>query len=83
MGMATQHVNHHNPNIGRGSTSNVLAAICSFFIPGLGQLTQGRPWKALFHFIVDVLLWLILLGWLMHIWSCIEAAIWQPKYTHR
>ncbi len=26
---------------GQGSTGNVLAAICSFFIPGLGQLVQG------------------------------------------
>ena len=26
----------------QGSTGNVLAAICSFFIPGLGQLVQGR-----------------------------------------
>ena len=34
---------------GRGSTANVLAAICSFFIPGLGQLVQGRPVTALIH----------------------------------
>ncbi len=27
---------------GQGSGGNVLAAICSFFIPGLGQLVQGR-----------------------------------------
>jgi len=28
--------------MGRGSTGNVIAALCSFFIPGLGQLLQGR-----------------------------------------
>jgi hypothetical protein len=27
---------------GQGSAGNVLAALCSFFIPGLGQLLQGR-----------------------------------------
>jgi TM2 domain-containing membrane protein YozV len=27
---------------GQDSGGNVLAAICSFFIPGLGQLVQGR-----------------------------------------
>jgi TM2 domain-containing membrane protein YozV len=27
---------------GQGSGGNVLAALCSFFIPGLGQLLQGR-----------------------------------------
>ncbi len=27
---------------GQGSGGNVLAALASFFIPGLGQLLQGR-----------------------------------------
>ena len=27
---------------GQGSTGNVIAEVCSFFIPGLGQLVQGR-----------------------------------------
>jgi hypothetical protein len=31
---------------GQGSTGNVIAAVCSFFIPGLGQLVQGRLLKA-------------------------------------
>ncbi len=26
--------------MGQGSTGNVIAALCSFFIPGLGQLIQ-------------------------------------------
>lgn len=28
----------------QGSTGNVIAALCSFFVPGLGQLLQGRVW---------------------------------------
>ena len=36
---------------GQGSAGNVLAALCSFFIPGLGQLLQGRPLIALFQFV--------------------------------
>ena len=31
---------------GQGSTGNVIAALASFFIPGLGQLIQGRLLKA-------------------------------------
>ena len=27
---------------GQGSSGNVIAAVCSFFIPGLGQLVQGH-----------------------------------------
>jgi TM2 domain-containing membrane protein YozV len=66
----------------RGSTGNVIAAICSFFIAGLGQLVQGRPFKALFHLILAGLVWVLTLGtggWIIHLWSCLEAAIHEPK----
>lgn len=33
---------------GQGSSGNVIAALASFFIPGLGQLIQGRPFAAFF-----------------------------------
>lgn len=59
---------------GQGSTGNVVAAVCSFFLPGLGQLVQGRPVMALIHFVLGSLLWWILLGWIIHIWSCLDAA---------
>ena len=63
---------------GQGSTGNVLAAICSFFIPGLGQLVQGRPLKAIIMFVLAAALWLILMGWLVHLWSILDAALYQP-----
>jgi TM2 domain-containing membrane protein YozV len=63
---------------GQGSSGNVIAALASFFYPGLGQLVQGRVLAALLHFVVGSLLWLVWLGWLMHIISCIEAARWKP-----
>ncbi len=58
---------------GQGSAGNVLAALCSFFIPGLGQLLQGRLLMAIVHFVLAVLLWLILLGWIIHLWSILEC----------
>lgn len=64
---------------GRGSTGNVLAAICSFFLPGLGQLVQGRPFVALIHFVLSGVLWFFLLGWLIHIWSTLDAAWYTPR----
>lgn len=64
---------------GQGSTGNVIAAVCSFFIPGLGQLVQGRPIRALVHFVLASLLWIILLGWLVHLWSIVDAALWRPR----
>jgi TM2 domain-containing membrane protein YozV len=64
---------------GQGSTGNVIAAVCSFFIPGLGQLVQGRVLTALVHFLLAALLWVILLGWIVHLWSIIDAARYKPR----
>jgi TM2 domain-containing membrane protein YozV len=63
----------------QGSAGNVLAAVCSFFIPGLGQLTQGRLLAAIAFFLVSGLLWFIWLGWLGHILACFEAAVWRAR----
>jgi TM2 domain-containing membrane protein YozV len=62
---------------GQGSTGNVLAAICSLFIPGLGQLVQGRFWMALLMFVLAAFLWLFLLGWIIHLWSILDAALFK------
>jgi len=63
---------------GQGSGGNVLAALASLFIPGLGQLLQGRLLAALLFFVAAAVLWFFLLGWLMHLWSVIDAARWSP-----
>jgi TM2 domain-containing membrane protein YozV len=62
----------------QGSTGNVIAAVCSFFIPGLGQLVQGRLGMALVHFVLAGVLWYFLLGWIIHLWSIIDAARFRP-----
>jgi len=62
---------------GQGSTGNVIAALASFFIPGLGQLIQGRMFMALVMFVLAAVLWVILLGWVIHLWSIIDAALFK------
>ncbi|MEY3023309.1 MAG: hypothetical protein RJA16_135, partial [Planctomycetota bacterium] len=37
---------------GQGSAGNVIAALASFFIPGLGQLVQGRFLIAVIMFVL-------------------------------
>jgi TM2 domain-containing membrane protein YozV len=64
---------------GRGSTGNVIAALASFFIPGLGQLLQGKLVRAIIMFILAAVLWWILLGWIIHLWSILDAALYRPK----
>ncbi len=64
---------------GKGSAGNVIAGLASFFYPGLGQLVQGRLVAALAFFLLGTLLWIIALGWIMHIWAAIDAARFQKS----
>lgn len=64
---------------GQGSAGNVIASLASFFIPGLGQLLQGRLVIAVIQFVLAGILWFVLLGWVIHLWSVLDAALWRPK----
>jgi TM2 domain-containing membrane protein YozV len=64
---------------GQGSAGNIIAALASFFIPGLGQLLQGRLGIAIVQFVLAAVLWIMLLGWAIHLWSVLDAALWKPK----
>jgi TM2 domain-containing membrane protein YozV len=46
--------------VGQGSAGNVIAALASLFIPGLGQLVQGRFLAAIFFFLASVILWFVI-----------------------
>jgi TM2 domain-containing membrane protein YozV len=64
---------------GRGSGGNVVAALASLFLPGLGQLTQGRITSAVLQFLLAGVLWILsfgLLGWVGHVLACLDAALW-------
>ena len=73
---------------GQGSGGNVIAAICNFFIPGLGQLVQGRLLAAIAFFLFTsicyalaatvILIFMWLPGVLLHLWSIIDAARYSP-----
>ena len=64
---------------GPGTTGNVIAALASFFIPGLGQLLQGRILMAIVQVALAAVLWFFLLGWAVHLWSVIDAAVYKPR----
>ena len=64
---------------GQGSTGNVIAALASFFIPRLGQLLQGRLVMAIIQFVLAAVLWFFLLGWAVHIWSVLDAALYKSR----
>jgi TM2 domain-containing membrane protein YozV len=71
---------------GRGSAGNVIAALASFFIPGLGQLIQGRVLPALGFFLVAGIgysTWFLIItaiiAGIAHLWAIIDAALWKPR----
>jgi len=74
---------------GQGSGGNVIAAICNFFIPGLGQLVQGRILAALGFFLATsicyalaatvILIFMWVPGVLFHLWAIIDAARFDPR----
>ena len=63
----------------QGSTGNIIAALCSFVLPGLGQLVQGRLLKGVIMFVLSCVLWIFALGWIVHIWATIDAAVFRPR----
>jgi TM2 domain-containing membrane protein YozV len=66
---------------GKGSTGNVIAAVASFFIPGLGQLIQGRIFAAIFMFLLAGAIHFFsfgLLGWVGHVIAALHAAVYDP-----
>ncbi|QDV08679.1 hypothetical protein Poly30_42320 [Planctomycetes bacterium Poly30] len=68
-----------------GSAGNVIAALASFFAPGLGQLIQGRFASALVLFLgtwIGYSLWFLILPGLfalaLHLVAILDAATFTP-----
>lgn len=62
----------------RGGGGNIAASLLSLWIPGLGQVTQGRVKRGAAMFAGAAVLWVVLLGWVVHIAAAVEAARWDP-----
>ena len=76
----------HSGPTGQGTAGNVISALASVFIPGLGQLLQGRLLAAILFFIfiaLGYLLWFLLIppiiSGLLHLWCILDAALWRPR----
>lgn len=72
---------------GKGSGGNVISALCNIFIPGLGQLIQGRLMMAIMFFLVCtvsyglaatvILFFMWPVGAIFHLWAIISAATYK------
>jgi hypothetical protein len=76
----------------RGGAGNVLAALASCFVPGLGQLVQGRVLSAVAWGLMAIVAWIAAivvgavtmgLGLLLipgyHLFCVYDAATWSPS----
>ncbi len=63
------------------NTSNALAAIVNIFIPGVGQLIQGRLLAGLFFLFATFIGYILLVipGLIMHVWAIVDAANHKSK----
>lgn len=76
---------------GQGSGGNVLAALCNIFFPGLGQLLQGRLFKAILFFFCTsisyglgmglplIFFFMLPIGAIFHLWAIIDAAKYRSE----
>lgn len=78
----------------QGSTGNVIAALCSVFVPGLGQLIQGNIFMAIVTFVIVTVgyaLWFLVIpaifAAIVHLWAIYQAATFEPydfqRYPNR
>jgi TM2 domain-containing membrane protein YozV len=61
---------------------NGPAAIASMLVPGLGQFIQGRFAAGFTYFFFGIFVWivtLLILGWMVNLVSCIDAATYKSK----
>jgi TM2 domain-containing membrane protein YozV len=72
----------------QGSAGNVIAAIASFFIPGLGQLAQGRVRAAIGILLMEAICWVLafitggILGFLLiltRLYASLNSAVWRVR----
>lgn len=61
----------------KGDSAVLARGLCSLVVPGLGQFLQKRNKAAAWQFFPAVLLWFVLLGWVMHIFSAFDAASYE------
>lgn len=64
----------------RSPTGSMLL---SFLWPGLGQVYNGQPGKGVVLFFSSAFLWMIFLGWMVHLYALIDAGVTAHRINQR
>ena len=52
-----------------------MALLLSLILCGTGQIYNGEVSKGIMMMVLCFLLWFVLLGWVVHIWSIVDAVV--------
>ena len=56
-----------------------MALLLSLILCGTGQIYNGEVTKGIMMMVLCFLLWFVLLGWVVHIWSIVDAVVVAEK----
>jgi len=60
-----------------------MALLLSLILPGTGQIYNGEMSKGIMMMVMSFLLWWVLLGWVVHIWSIVDAVVIAERMSRQ
>lgn len=60
-----------------------MALLLSLILCGTGQIYNGEVSKGIMMMVLCFLLWFVLLGWVVHIWSIVDAVVVAERLNRR
>lgn len=60
-----------------------MALLLSLILPGTGQIYNGEMSKGIMMMVMSFLLWWALLGWVVHIWSIVDAVVVAERLSRK
>lgn len=60
-----------------------MALLLSLILCGTGQIYNGEVSKGIMMMVLCFLLWFVLLGWVVHIWSIVDAVVVAERINRR
>lgn len=60
-----------------------MALLLSLILCGTGQIYNGEVSKGIMMMVLCFLLWFVLLGWVVHIWSIVDAVVVAERINKR
>ncbi|QDG54959.1 hypothetical protein FIV42_24430 [Persicimonas caeni] len=60
-----------------------MALLLSLILCGTGQIYNGEVSKGIMMMVLCFLLWFVLLGWVVHIWSIVDSVVVAERLNRK